>query len=485
MVGSPSGFESSSVDPALWLPLAVAAAVLLGVFLPLLSFSGDGIALIDGDWAATAAIVSALLIGAGGIIARRSSLGSALAAGASVTFLGLFAIMAREVLGSVDLADEFGFGADLGVGLYVWSLAALGAVAVTVIGVRTVGGEPTAPWAPLAAAGGVAVFWVGLLLPPDGFDFGDNLFGGDTWYDLAVVVLLAGLPAACVLLVTLRSAGAGAFCLGVSGAWAASWLVFAIDTTSGGLFVPFPDLSVLAALAVVLMSLSAFGAFWWAAPSSGTASFGSFGATTLVGGQLASVLICAGTAVAALGGVVSGGDGGFVTPQFATGAASFGTGSSASSDEPIYDEGIDEGFDDYGVEDFSDEDYSDDYSIPDDGLDDSGFGDDTEFTQCIEVLCQPPAETWVVSLGSYFSESEALAAYPTLPASGVLHTNQYASLNPDIWMVYYDGGYTSGTEAVGYCFDIGRTDRNSCYARRLSDDTGLDPNDPSLIVYPD
>ena len=97
----------------------------------------------------------------------------------------------------------------------------------------------------------------------------------------------------------------------------------------------------------------------------------------------------------------------------------------------------------------------------------------------------PPERAWVVSLGSYETESEAVALSSGLPGTGVLHSNDYSSLNPGWWVVYYDGNFQSGDDAVSYCYDTGRSSRDACYARLLSTEPGLDPNDQSLVVYPD
>jgi hypothetical protein len=478
--GPPSSPTSSEGHPLWWVGVVSGTLVLLGIFLPYLSNFGVDVALIDADWQATATATVGALMVVGGLVGRTRTAGIALAGGAAVTWIGLFAVTLRPAVAAIQVADDLGDGGvDPGIGLILWGVAAVGAVLLIVIALGSVGGEAQPAWPFLVGAGGMALFWVGVILPIEGLELGDQFFFGDTWLDAAVVVLLAALPLGAVIAIVTRTCAGGLFALGVGGAWMASWAVYAIDPpTSGGLPVPFPDTPAAASLAVGLMSVTAVGALWWSAP----AVSGGFGGAALAGGQVITIVICAGSGLAAVAGVANADDAGSFGGLVATSGTDIGSYEHEYEEEPPIDEGATDFVDEFS-EDFSDDyesEFSEDFSS--DVYDEP---DDVTVTECVEVMCQPPAETWVVSLGSYFSEADALAAYQNLPASGVLFTNEYASLNPNIWMVYFDGGFVSGDEAVQYCFDVGRVTREQCFARRLSNDVGLDPNDPSLIVYPD
>lgn len=57
-----------------------------------------------------------------------------------------------------------------------------------------------------------------------------------------------------------------------------------------------------------------------------------------------------------------------------------------------------------------------------------------------------------------------------------LTSDDYASLTPGYWVVYYDGSFANSTEAVAYCAAHGLTTANQCVGRYLS-------NNPADITY--
>ncbi len=81
-----------------------------------------------------------------------------------------------------------------------------------------------------------------------------------------------------------------------------------------------------------------------------------------------------------------------------------------------------------------------------------------------------------VSAGTGALQSELAQVRAQVPGAQYLVSGNYASLRPGYWMVYYDGSFAGGTEAVAYCAAHGLTASNQCVGRFLS-------NNPADITY--
>jgi hypothetical protein len=95
----------------------------------------------------------------------------------------------------------------------------------------------------------------------------------------------------------------------------------------------------------------------------------------------------------------------------------------------------------------------------------------------------PADGTWVAQLDSVpFSagngalQSALTKVQAQVPGAQYLASDDYASLRSGYWVIYYDGAFTNGTEAVGYCAAQGLTTSNQCVGRYLS-------NNPADITY--
>lgn len=75
-----------------------------------------------------------------------------------------------------------------------------------------------------------------------------------------------------------------------------------------------------------------------------------------------------------------------------------------------------------------------------------------------------------VSAGPAELQKELNQIRAAVPGAQYLLSSDYASLNPGFWVVYYPGPFSDGTQAVEYCAAHGRTSRNQCLGRFLSDD---------------
>lgn len=67
-----------------------------------------------------------------------------------------------------------------------------------------------------------------------------------------------------------------------------------------------------------------------------------------------------------------------------------------------------------------------------------------------------------------------------IPNAQYLNSSDYASLNPGYWVVYYMGSFSDGDQALHYCAAHGRTNKNQCVGRFLSNDV----RDKSYICSP-
>jgi eukaryotic-like serine/threonine-protein kinase len=95
----------------------------------------------------------------------------------------------------------------------------------------------------------------------------------------------------------------------------------------------------------------------------------------------------------------------------------------------------------------------------------------------------PADGTWIAQLGSVPVSAGSSALQPELaqvraqvPGAQYLTSDDYASLRPGYWVIYYDGSFANGTEAVAYCAAHGRTTSNQCVGRFLS-------SNPADITY--
>ncbi|MCB1016112.1 MAG: hypothetical protein KDB10_13485 [Acidimicrobiales bacterium] len=358
--------------------LVTAGLVTAGIFTPFLSFEGgfEG-ALIDSDWGATASLTVAALLLVGGIAAFSRPWGAALAAGSALTFLGVAATYLRPVAEVVRFSSEAGGSTSVGAGFVFWCLAAALGLAVVALGLASLGPRQGPVWPFVLSACGVGLLLIGVLVPPDGFSFGELLFLGDGWQDVASVVLLAGLAITAIVVGVGRSPAAAAFALAATAPWIASWLVFAVDDVSGGLPIPFLDAPVAAGLAVTLISMAWLGAALPGATAMGTAS--GVGATAWSAGQVVVVVLCGGSLLVAAGGTVAAtaDDGG----SFASSpsAVAFGDGEGEIGSDPGAGGGFESG--DQGT---ADDGFIDDFS----GSSSGGSGSSFDTEECFEIECE-------------------------------------------------------------------------------------------------
>jgi hypothetical protein len=87
-----------------------------------------------------------------------------------------------------------------------------------------------------------------------------------------------------------------------------------------------------------------------------------------------------------------------------------------------------------------------------------------------------PSGTWIAQLASVaFTEGDegrvAILAdvRHVIPDAQVLVSDDYDALRPGYWVVYHAGPFTSGRDALAFCDARGRTTKNSCIGRFLSD----------------
>ena len=395
----PLAYRSGVGGGATALTAGVGVLILIGAFTPFVETSGVTSRVATG-FGVTAAVVCGLLALIGGVTAQSARLALIVAAGAATTFVGLFAVTLSNVLSSLDLANEFGSDFAPHVGFYAWCLAGVGALVLAGLGLAGISGTTGSPWPYLIAAAGLALFWVGLVVPPKGLSLGDYLFFGDTGMDAAIVVLLAGLPLAAVLLVAARTQASGAFALGAAAPWAASWLVFALDGSSGGLPAPWLDQPLIGAAAVGLASASVVGAFWWGVSGSTLAATG--GTAALTGAQVVVVVVCgASVAAAAAGGIAAEP----ISSGYSLGANVGGVGSGGSVYGAV---GDDADTDEFSADDEFEQDVDSGSSGGSTGAD--ADESDVVTTECVEVRCEDdPVESDAAVASSLLVPVEASA----------------------------------------------------------------------------
>jgi len=67
-----------------------------------------------------------------------------------------------------------------------------------------------------------------------------------------------------------------------------------------------------------------------------------------------------------------------------------------------------------------------------------------------------------------------------IPGAKYLDSSNFSSLNPGYWMVYYDGSFRNGEQALAYCAAHDRVTREQCVGRFLSHN----PADRIYICFP-
>lgn len=98
-------------------------------------------------------------------------------------------------------------------------------------------------------------------------------------------------------------------------------------------------------------------------------------------------------------------------------------------------------------------------------------------TPTAAVTQSPAAGMWIAQLASVPQSAglpelqrELGQVRTAVPGAQYLDSSNYASLNPGYWVIYYQGTFTNGTQAVDYCAAHGLTTRNQCVGRFLSND---------------
>lgn len=91
---------------------------------------------------------------------------------------------------------------------------------------------------------------------------------------------------------------------------------------------------------------------------------------------------------------------------------------------------------------------------------------------------ESPSGFWIAQLasvptsaGSGQLQSELAAVRSEIPGAEYLDSSDYASLRPGYWVIYYSDGFRNGDDALAYCGEHGRMDRNQCVGRFLSHST--------------
>jgi serine/threonine-protein kinase len=124
----------------------------------------------------------------------------------------------------------------------------------------------------------------------------------------------------------------------------------------------------------------------------------------------------------------------------------------------------------------------------------SATGTPSSTTAASNQAAAPPPSVSVPSPGSWIAQlasvpvtaglgqlQRELAQIQTeIPGAQYLDSSDYASLSPDYWVVYYAASFTDGNQALLYCASHGRTTRNDCVGRFLSNDIA----DKSYICFP-
>jgi hypothetical protein len=104
-----------------------------------------------------------------------------------------------------------------------------------------------------------------------------------------------------------------------------------------------------------------------------------------------------------------------------------------------------------------------------------------------EAVSTPPPGVWIAQLASVPTSAGRAQLQRMLgeisieiPGAQYLDSSNYASLNPGYWVVYYRGAFNDGNQALRYCAAHGRSTRNQCVGRFLSQDI----RDKSYICFP-
>jgi hypothetical protein len=99
----------------------------------------------------------------------------------------------------------------------------------------------------------------------------------------------------------------------------------------------------------------------------------------------------------------------------------------------------------------------------------------------------PPSGIWIAQLASVpvnAGSAEFQQALESIrieiPGAQYLESSNYASLNSGYWVIYYDGSFSNGNQALSYCASHGRATRDQCVGRFLSGNV----RDKSFICFP-
>jgi len=496
-IGAPAGGPASPPLASAGVGIVALVAgvlVLAGAFLPLYHAFGFEVTWFEG-WGRVGAVVAGLGLLVGGATAFRSPVGVGVAAGAGATFVGIFAVPLRT---AIDLVGDDVAELTIGLGLVAWGVAAMGSLVIVGVALLSVRGPARAAWPFVVGVAGVGLFWLGLFV-------GTDLFADDVLSNLALAVLLVGLPLTALVAVAVRTPAGAGLAIGAACPWVASWLVFAVDGRFGGLPVPFPEAPAVAAVAVLAMTC--LGGVWWMAPAAGAVAGGSAGAggVGFAGAQVVSIVLCAATGLAALGGVAAAEGGGQSDPfSVASGSLDGSEDSSDTASSPVDDEEavddervVEDGYDADGDEDSGSSSSSDDgYDVDVEECVDSAVCDLPEDQQDFVLdLMEESGSTgqdyggeWVAQLQANSVESghdqtsssfDALSA--EIPDVEVLYSSDYASLAPGYVVFFVSGPFATGEEAVEHCYSLNRGSRDLCFGRYVSDD----PADSGAYAYPD
>jgi hypothetical protein len=98
-----------------------------------------------------------------------------------------------------------------------------------------------------------------------------------------------------------------------------------------------------------------------------------------------------------------------------------------------------------------------------------------------------PSGIWIAQLASIpltagFSQlqQELDEIRIEIPGAQYVDSSNYASLHSGFWVVYYNGSFDNGNQALNYCASHGRTTKNQCVGRFLSSNV----QDKSYICFP-
>jgi len=229
-----------------YIAAAVAGLVILGWLLPIFGASSDlgpeGLTMSDKSGESWGLLVMGLLAGLGAIesLACRRHHGLSYSAGVLLAWMPfmLVLIAAKEVMQDQLGGSSFSSGPQVswGSGGVMWMLAMIGSVGVFAL--AGAGEARTLDRVDLPSPFSTALYvgsglWVlSLLLPSDGMDIVERLFGGPFLVDVAALLWAVGMAVLPVLAARRPTVGVLAATAGLASAWACYW---AMSSDSSGL----------------------------------------------------------------------------------------------------------------------------------------------------------------------------------------------------------------------------------------------------------